>query len=80
VVFGNMLTDMVSQIPHANNMLLWTSASKVMEEDNAKLWIFAKTASHHHAQLERHANQHAKPLISRNTTSVTITTSEEPLR
>jgi hypothetical protein len=37
-----------------------------------RLWISAKIALHHHAQLAKHAKPNAKLLISRNTMSATI--------
>ena len=77
LVFGIMLTDTVSQIHHANSMLLLICISKDTVEESAMLWTFAKTVFHHHAQLERLAKAHAKPLTSRNTMLVACTASQE---
>ena len=80
VVFGNMPTETVSQTHHANNMLLLISADKDIIETDAKPKISAKTAFHHHAQLDRPAKTSAELLTSRNTMSRASTASQEKKR
>jgi hypothetical protein len=70
VVFTNLLTNKVSQIPLASNTSLMTSISH-----NARLLINARIAHGHHAQLDKLAKTNVGLLTTNTTMSATTTRS-----